>query len=103
MSVVVDDWVVLDEKPSVLTIRSEHALLILKRHRTGERAQPRLTQSRDVIGVEHPFPKSCGFHLLERQSGVLEGNAISRDGLAVWIQHHNRLSDGVGHAAKLGF
>ena len=64
-SVVIDDRVVLNEKPSVLTIRSEHALLILERRRTGERTQPRLAQSRDVIGVEHPFAKSCGLHLLE--------------------------------------
>src|SRR2546428_8582775 len=64
-SVVVDDRVVLNEKPSILTIRSEHALLILERRRTGERMQPRLAQSRDVIGVEHPFAKSCGLHLLE--------------------------------------
>src|SRR6266853_5150630 len=60
VSVVIDDRLVLNEKPSVLTIRSEHALLILKRHRTGECAQPSLMQSRDVIGVEHPFAKSCG-------------------------------------------
>src|SRR6266403_3873684 len=65
VSVVIDDWVVLNEKPSVLTIRSAHALLILKRQRTGECAQPRLLQSRDVIGVKHPFAKSCGLHLLE--------------------------------------
>src|SRR6202011_3496380 len=64
-SVVVDDRVVWNEKPSILTIRSAHALLILKRHRTGECAQPRLVQSRDVIGVEHPFAKFCGLHPLE--------------------------------------
>src|SRR6185295_9915378 len=103
VSVVIDDWLVLNEKPSVLPVRSVHALLILKRHRTGECAQPRLMQSRDVIGVEHPFAKSCGLHFLEWQSGVLEGDAIRRDGFAVWTQHHNRLRDGVGHAAKLGF
>src|SRR5712675_126815 len=36
VSVVIDDRLVLNKKPSVLTIRSEHALLILKRHRSGE-------------------------------------------------------------------
>src|SRR6266436_2392474 len=65
VSVVIDDRLVLNEKPSVLPVRSAHELLILKRHRTGERAQPRLMQSRDVIEVEHPFAKSCGLHLLE--------------------------------------
>src|SRR6266478_8484113 len=48
VSIVIDDRLVLNKKPSVLTIRSEHALLILKRHRTGECVQPRLMQSRDV-------------------------------------------------------
>src|SRR5260221_1221909 len=65
VSVVIDDRLVLNEKPSVLTIRSAHALLILERHRTGECAQPRLMQSRDVIRVEHPSAKVCGLHLLE--------------------------------------
>src|SRR5713101_850289 len=64
-SVVIDDRVVLNEKPSVLTIRSEHALLIFERRRTGERMPPRLAQSRDVIGVEHPVAKSCVLHLPE--------------------------------------
>src|SRR5882762_11396337 len=48
-SVVVDDRVVLNEKPSILTICSEHALLILERRRPGERTQARFAQSRDVI------------------------------------------------------
>src|SRR5580704_19387217 len=65
VSVVIDDRLVLNEKPSVLTIRSAHALLILKRRRAGQCAQPGLMQSRDVIGVEHPFAKFCGLHLLE--------------------------------------
>jgi len=64
-SVVVDDRVVLNEKPSVFTIRSEHTLLILERRPPGERAQARFAKSGDVIGVEHPFAKSCGLHLLE--------------------------------------
>src|SRR5258706_14341603 len=36
VSVVIDDGLVLNEKPSVLTIRSVHAMLILKQHLTGE-------------------------------------------------------------------
>src|SRR5260370_17455554 len=63
-SVVVYDRVVLNEKPSILTIRSEHALLILERRRTGERTQPRFAQSRDVIGRAPPFPTSCPSHPL---------------------------------------
>src|SRR5882724_4014267 len=65
VSVIIDDRLVLNEKPSVMPVRSAHALLILKRHRAGECAQPRLMQSRDVIVVEHPFAKFCGLYLLE--------------------------------------
>jgi hypothetical protein len=54
-----------------------------------------------MSSVEHPFAKSCGLHRLG-DSPVLEATRLA-DGFAVWIQHHNRLSDGVGHAAKLGF
>src|SRR5260221_6691828 len=71
VSVVIDDWAVLDEKPSVLTIRSEHAVFILKRHRTEECAQLRLTQSRDVIGVEHPFTQFRGLYFLARPASLL--------------------------------
>src|SRR5258708_9175207 len=63
VSVVIDDRLVLNKKPSVLTIRSEHALLILKRHRTRERAHPALIHSRDVIGMEHPVATPCVLRL----------------------------------------
>src|SRR5258706_3452704 len=78
VSVVIDDRLVLNEKPSVIPVRSAHALLILKRRRTGECAQPRLMQSRDVIVVAHPFAKFCGLSLLECTSRGLSRDAHPR-------------------------
>ena len=69
-ALVVEHRVVLNEKPSVLAICSAGSLLALKRNDARERTLPIVAKSRNVFGMEDPFAKVVGLHLVERQSRV---------------------------------
>ena len=86
-----------------MAVFSAYSLFEFKGGREGESALPKFAQSLDVFWVDDPLTKPLASHLLEGETCVVESDAIGVHRRAIGIEHQDRLSNGIGRAAKFFF
>src|SRR6202158_5512617 len=101
LSLFVQQRLVLDQEPTILTVLAPGSLFILKWNPSGECHTPFIAQSLHIFRMKNASTKVVRHHLFSRQAGVLHYCLIRVEIFSVRPQSGDELRYGVDDRSKL--
>ena len=97
----VEERVVANEEPAVLSILSERALLVLERDIARQPFAAFIAKPSHIFRMEDTLPESLGLVVVQSESEIVEDETVGIKRPAVRIQDDDRLRNQVGNSPQL--
>ena len=102
-SLIVKQRVVMDEKPSVVSISAQDSFFVLKWHTPRKRFQAFASESRDILRIKGTIANILRDGLFDCEARVIEHGLIHIKNSAIRIQDRDHLGYGINNVSKLSF
>src|SRR6516164_3744084 len=97
---LLQEWLVTKQEPPVQPIFTKNPRLDFKRSILGNSVLAYKSHPLQVVAVNYPTDYVLGPIFIERQTGVLEGDTIGVNPLAVRLQHNDQLGNEINQLLK---
>src|SRR5271156_439009 len=102
-SLVVNQRVVMDEKPPVVSIFAQDSFFVLKWHIPRKQFRPFGSESHNILRIKGSIANILRLDLFDREARVIEHGLIHVKNSAIRIQDRDHLGYGVNNMSKLSF